>query len=71
MPFHPAPHEHLKFGEKRSVELLYSATLPETNELHLRIHGWKTILSFWDPAYFQVRTVSFRGVYNIFSKCDF
>ena len=23
--------------------------------------GWNTIVSFWGPAYFQVRTVSFRG----------
>ena len=22
--------------------------------------GWNTIVSFWGPAYFQVRTVSFR-----------
>ena len=29
--------------------------------LHLKIDGWKTILSFRDPAYFQVQTVSFWG----------
>jgi len=35
-------------------------TLPETNSSHLKMDGWKTIVSFWDPAYFQVRTVSCR-----------
>ena len=34
--------------------------LPETNSSHLKMDGWKTIVSFWDPAYFQVRTVSCR-----------
>ena len=28
-------------------------TLPETNSSHLKIDGWKTILSFWGPACFQ------------------
>ena len=27
---------------------------------HLKIDSWNTIVSFWDPAYFQGRTVSFR-----------
>ena len=27
---------------------------------HLKMDGWNTIGSFWGPAYFQVRTVSFR-----------
>ena len=41
-------------------------TLPETNSSHLKIDGWKTILSFGVWAYFQRRTVSFReGVWNI------
>ena len=30
--------------------------------LHLKMDDWKTILSFWDLAYFQVRTASFREV---------
>ena len=47
-------------------------TLPETNCLHLKMVDWKTILSSWGPAHYQVRTVSFRecntftwGVYCI------
>ena len=36
-----------------------SLTLPETNRLHLKVDGWNTIVSFWGPAYFQGRTVSF------------
>ena len=35
-------------------------TLPETNELPLKMDGWNTILSYWVSAYFQGRTVSFR-----------
>ena len=35
-------------------------TLPETNSLHLKVDGWNIIVSFWGPAYFQGRTVSFR-----------
>ena len=27
---------------------------------HLKMDGWNTIVSFWGPAYFQGRTVSFR-----------
>ena len=27
---------------------------------HLKMDGWKTILSFWVSAYFLGRTVSFR-----------
>ena len=27
---------------------------------HLKLDGWKTILSFWGPAYVQLLTVSFR-----------
>ena len=29
------------------------STLPETNKSQLKMDGWKTILSFWVPAYFQ------------------
>ena len=35
----------------------FQGTLPETNIF--APGGWKTIVSFWGPAYFQVRTVSF------------
>ena len=32
-----------------------------TASSHLKIDAWKTIISFWDlPAFWQVRTVSFR-----------
>ena len=30
------------------VHFVWKGTLPETNSLHLKIDGWKTILSFWD-----------------------
>ena len=36
------------------------STLPETNNSPLKMDGWNTIVSFWGPAYFQGRTVSFR-----------
>ena len=39
---------------------IYIYTLPETNSSHLKTDGWKKILSFWVPAYFQGQTVSFR-----------
>ena len=42
------------------ISILLSYTLPETNELHLKMYGWKTIISFWGPAYFLGRAVSFR-----------
>ena len=35
-------------------------TLPETNSSHLKMDGWNTIVSFWEFAYFQGWTVSFR-----------
>ena len=28
-------------------------TLPKTNSSHLKIDGWKTILSFWDDLFFR------------------
>ena len=32
---------------------------------HLKMDGWNTIVSFWCPAYFQVRTVGFReGIFS-------
>ena len=39
-------------GEKYSLKL--------TASLHLKMDGWNMIVSFWGPAYFQVRTVSLR-----------
>ena len=39
-------------------------TLPEAKIFHLKMDGWNTILSFWGPAYFQGRTVSFREGVN-------
>ena len=37
-----------------------TTTLPETNSSHLKMDRWNTIVSFWGPAHFQLRTVSFR-----------
>ena len=38
-------------------------TLPETNSSPLKTDGWKMILSFWGPAYFQGRLLlNFGGV---------
>ena len=34
--------------------------LPETNSSHLKKDGWKTTVSFWDGATWEVRGVSFR-----------
>ena len=49
--------------------LFGGCTLPETNSSHLKMDGWKTILSFWGPAYFQGRTVSFReGIFCLQRK---
>ena len=57
-----------KQTRKASLEMLFIflfIALPETNSSHLKMDGWKTILSFWGPAYFQVQTFSFRGVYPL------
>lgn len=36
-------------------------TLPETNSSHLKMEGWNTtVVSFWGPACFSRRAVSFR-----------
>ena len=45
---------------KNVGEILDASTFPETNSLHLKMDVWKTILSFWGPANFQVRNVCFR-----------
>ena len=46
------------------TEHLRMYTLHETNsktwQKRLKMNGWKMIVSFWGPAYFQVQTVSFR-----------
>ena len=44
-------------------------TLPETNSSNLKMDGWNRIVSFWGPAYFQVRfAVSFReGIFMMYS----
>ncbi len=38
----------------------YSYTLPETNEYAPENQWLEDDISFWDPVYFQGRTVSFR-----------
>ena len=35
---------------------------------HLKMDGWKTILSFCGPAYFQVRTFSFKEDIHLMSQ---
>jgi len=37
------------------------AVLPETASSQLKMDGWKTTVSFWGPAYFQL--LNFRWVY--------
>jgi len=32
---------------------IFPTTLPETNSSHLKIDGWKTILSFWEFGLFS------------------
>lgn len=40
---------------------IFEITLPGTNQfVPLRMDGWKSIVSFWDGATCQVRSVSFR-----------
>ena len=42
-------------------ESVQDALLPSLKlTWHLKMDGWNTIVSFWGPAYFQGRTVSFR-----------
>ena len=43
--------------------------LPETNELHLKMDGWTTIVSCWGPVYFQVLLLLVSGsVFGCFQK---
>ena len=42
-----------------------NGTLPETNSSHLKIDGWKTSLSFWGPAHFQVLCLLVSGRPNV------
>ena len=38
----------------RSCAKFQGTALPETDcKTHLKMDGWKTILSFWGPAYFS------------------
>ena len=40
-----------------------------TASSHLQMDGWNTtVVSFWGPAYFQVRTVTFREGKDSFKK---
>ena len=42
------------------VQIFSNYTLPETNSSHLKMDGWKTILSFWDGLFSGAFAVSFR-----------
>ncbi len=45
----------IRFDLKQVSSLKLTATLP------LKMDGWNTtVVSFWGPAYFHMRTVSFR-----------
>ena len=48
------PNRSLRFLEEKKVPPL------KLTFSHLKMDGWNTIVSFWGPAYFQGRTVSFR-----------
>ena len=50
------------FLESRNPLVNIGITLPKFNSSPLKKDGWKTILSFWGPVYFQGRTVNFQGV---------
>ena len=52
----------LKGAMKRWISGLF---IPETNSLHLKIDGWKTILRNFRIASWQVWAVSFRGYLNL------
>ncbi len=43
-----------------NLQLCDFLILLDTNNSPLKMDGWKTILSYWVSAYFQVRTVNFR-----------
>ena len=43
-------------GHNDCGEQIY--TLPETNSSNLKLNDWNTIVSFWGPAFFQVRSVT-------------
>ena len=49
-----------KSGSPNQLRLVVNA-LPETNSSHLKMDGWNTIVSFWGPAYFQVRLLLVSG----------
>ena len=63
-PLNKQPHVHLKnsgylLGISPFSGIIKLPSLKLTASLHLKIGGWKRILSFWDSANFQGRTVSF------------
>ena len=45
-----------RFSARLNLHLLQIDTLPETNSLHIKMNGWNMIVSFWGPAYLQLRT---------------
>ena len=47
---------------KTSARSTKRHTLPETNELHLKMDSWNTIVCFWGPAYFQGKLLVSGGV---------
>ena len=47
LKFHPTDKILLKENG-----ILFWDTLPETKSSHLKMDAWKTVLSFWGPAYF-------------------
>ena len=63
-PLNKQPHIHLKnsgylLGISPFSGIIKLPSLKLTASLHLKIGGWKRILSFWDSANFQGRTVRF------------
>ena len=37
--------------------ICFKDTLPETDELHLKMDAWNTIVSFWGPSLLNFRNV--------------
>ena len=61
-PLKKVTYKTPKVTGKNQVVFFFKYPLPETNSLHhlhLKMDGWKTILSFWEGL-FQVQAVSFR-----------
>ena len=69
MVYNGNPYLNGWFGGKNPIfgNTHIVASLKLTDSLHLKMDGWNTIVSFWGPPYFQVRTVSFRaGKWRVF-----